>query len=470
MLKLYDIDDDKFHEECGVFGVFNVEDASGLTYYGLHALQHRGQEGCGIVTAHDNNLLHHKGLGLVQEVFDESILGDLKGKSAIGHVRYSTAGGNLLENTQPFVFYNTESSFALCHNGNIVNADKLKMELEESGSIFHSSSDSEIIAHLIKRKSSECIMDRLKNSLKKIQGAFAFLIITEDKIYAMRDKWGLRPLSIASLDSGYVISSETCAFDLVGAEFIRDIEPGEILVISKNGIETSKYDEADPYLCAMEYIYFSRPDTNIESINVHATRKQAGKILASSYGVEADVVVGVPDSSTSAAIGYAEESGIPYEMGLIKNKYVGRTFIQPSQALREKGVKLKLSAVKSLVEGKRVIMVDDSIVRGTTSKRIVEMLKKAGAKEVHVRIASPTIIAPCFYGVDTSTYDELIGAKISADELRDRIGADSLEFLSCDEIKYAIKSVGTNSCGLCLACFNKNYPTDIFDSLENANK
>lgn len=470
MLKYIEVDDDKFHEECGVFGVYGVEKASELSYYGLHALQHRGQEGCGIVTACEGNLLHHKGLGLVQEVFDEKILESLEGTNAIGHVRYSTAGGNRLENTQPFVFYNNLRSFALCHNGNIVNANVIKSELEESGSIFHSSSDSEIMAHLIRKEATSDIVTNIKNALTKLQGAFAFLIMTDDKIYAMRDKWGLRPLAIAKLDDGYIVSSETCAFDIVGAKYIRDVEPGEIIVISENGLDSHKYAEPDSYLCAMEFIYFSRPDTNIENINVHATRKQAGKLLAKNYGVEADVVVGVPDSSTSAAIGYAEESNIPYEMGLIKNKYVGRTFIQPSQELREKGVKLKLSAVNSLVDGKRVIMVDDSIVRGTTSKRIVEMLKNAGAKEVHVRIASPKIIAPCFYGVDTSTYAELIAAKISQEELRDKIGADSLEFLSCDEVKVAIKSVGSNSCGLCLACFNKNYPTELFDSIENANK
>ncbi len=470
MLNILGIDDDKFHEECGVFGVFNVEGASEISYYGLHALQHRGQEGCGIVTSHKKELLHHKGLGLVQEVFKENILEELEGRSSIGHVRYSTAGGNRLENTQPFVFYNSISSFALCHNGNIVNANELKEELEEQGSIFHSSSDSEIVAHLIRRSSSTSTVENIKNALVKLQGAFAFLFISEGKIYAMRDKWGIRPLSIASLDDGYVVSSETCAFDIVGAQFIRDVKPGEIIVISDEGIESYQYAEPDSYLCAMEYIYFSRPDTNIEGINVHATRKQAGKLLARGYGVEADVVVGVPDSSTSAAIGYAEESGIPYEMGLIKNKYVGRTFIQPSQALREKGVKLKLSAVKSLVDGKRVIMVDDSIVRGTTSKKIVEMLKLAGAKEVHVRIASPKIIAPCFYGVDTSTYDELIAARISQEELRDLIGATTLEFLSCSEIKDAVKSIGTTKCGLCLACFNKNYPTKLFDAIENANK
>ncbi|MFV0499724.1 MAG: amidophosphoribosyltransferase [Bacilli bacterium] len=465
MIKL-DYDDDKFHEECGVFGVYNVENASSLTYYGLHALQHRGQEGGGIVSYDNGNIHYHKGLGLVQEIFDNSKLDKLVGDSAIGHVRYSTAGGNNLDNTQPFVFTNTNNSFALCHNGNIVNAEKLKIKLEDLGSIFHSSSDSEIIAHLIRREKSRDLFTDLKKSLTKLKGAFAFLLITKDKVYAMRDKWGLRPLSLGKLKGGYILSSETCAFDVVGAEFIRDLVPGEIIEISESGIKSEMYANSDMHLCAMEFIYFSRPDTDIEEINVHATRKNAGKILAKKYGVEADIVVGVPDSSISAAIGYAEESNIPYEMGIIKNKYVGRTFIQPSQDLRELGVKLKLSAVKSLVANKRVVMVDDSIVRGTTSKKIVQMLKSAGAKEVHVRIASPKIIAPCFYGVDTSSYEELIATTVTQDQLREKIGATSLEFLECDEIKEAIRGDNLHKCGLCMACFNENYPTEIFTNIK----
>ncbi len=462
--------DNKLNEECGVFGVYNVSEASELAYYGLHALQHRGQEGCGIVTSDTNELHRFKGLGLVQDVFNEEILTDLVGTSAIGHVRYSTSGGNTIENVQPFIFHNNDS-FALCHNGNIVNAKELKMKLENEGTLFHSTSDTEIFAHLVRQNRSENRIDAIKTSLSKLYGAFAFLILTNDKLYAMRDKWGLRPLSIAKLNGGYIVSSETCAFDLIGAEYIRDLKAGEIVVISENGIESYMYDEfSDYHVCAMEYIYFSRPDTNIEKINVHATRKLAGKILAKNYPVDADLVVGVPDSSISAAIGYAEESGIPYEMALVKNKYVGRTFIQPSQELRERGVKLKLSAVSSLVKGKRVIMVDDSIVRGTTSRKIVELLKEAGASEVHVRIASPQIIAPCFYGVDTSTYEELISARFSLEQIKNEIKATSLQFLTTDEIKEAVKTSTEYQCGLCMACFNKNYPTKLFDNIESANK
>ncbi len=457
------------NEECGVFGVFNVKNASKLTYYGLHALQHRGQEGCGIVSFDTDQLYHHKGLGLVQEVFGEQNLEKLVGDSAIGHVRYSTAGSNSFENIQPFVFHSYNSSFAMCHNGNIVNTVELKKELLLCGSLFNSTSDSEIVAHLIRQQKGDTIQC-IKQALNKLQGAFAFVFIDENNLYAMRDRWGFRALSIASLDSGYIVSSETCAFDLVGANFVRDIKPGEIVVINGDGISSYFYSDNCSYnVCAMEYIYFSRPDTNIEQINVHATRKKAGQILALVDNVKADLVVGVPDSSISAAIGYAEASKIPYEMALIKNKYIGRTFIAPSQSLREKGVKLKLSAVASLVNNKRVIMVDDSIVRGTTCKRIVELLKNAGAIEVHVRIASPPIIAPCFYGVDTSTYEELISARLDKDALALEIGATSLDFLNVDQVINAVNST-SNSCGLCVACFNKNYPTKLFDKLENANK
>ncbi len=457
------------NEECGVFGIFNVKNASSLVYYGLHALQHRGQEGCGIVSFDQTKINHYKGLGLVQDIFTESTLQGLEGNSAIGHVRYSTAGSNSIENVQPLIFHSYDSSFAMCHNGNIVNTEQLKKELLNHGSLFNSTSDSEIIAHLIKQQNGKSI-DKIKTALNKIYGAFALIFIDQDNIYAMRDRWGFRPLSIAKLDDGYVISSETCAFDIVGAKFIRDIEPGEIVVINKEGITSDFYANDCSYnVCAMEYIYFSRPDTNIEMINVHATRKNAGRLLAKNFHVDADLVVGVPDSSISAAIGYAEESKIPYEMALIKNKYVGRTFIAPSQQLREKGVKLKLSAVSSLVKGKRVIMVDDSIVRGTTSRRIVELLKSAGATEVHVRIASPQIIAPCFYGVDTSTYEELISARMTLDEICTTINADSLQFLSVDDISSAINSTD-KQCGLCMACFNSKYPTKLFQKLEDANK
>jgi len=458
--------DRELHEECGVFGVYNVENAANLSYYGLHALQHRGQEGCGIVTSDSNHLIGLKNEGSVRSVFSENLLKKLLGQHAIGHVRYSTTGGGGILNVQPFLFRHGAGDFALCHNGNIVNSEQLKRNLENSGSIFQSSSDSEILAHLLKKNGRLNRIDAIKESLIYLEGAFAFLILTKDKLYAMRDKHGLRPLSIGKLDQGYVISSETCAFDAIGAEFYRDILPGEIVTFSEKGMESTFYSlDTEEKICAMEYIYFSRPDSDLLGLNVHRSRKECGRILAQEAPIEADIVIGVPDSSLSAASGYAEESHIPYEMGLIKNRYSGRTFIEPSQVLREKGVKMKLSPVRSIVSGKRVILIDDSIVRGTTSKQIVAMLKDMGAKEVHMRIASPQIIAPCFYGVDTSTYEELISAFNNTEQVRQIIGADSLAFLSIEGLKKAL-----NQRDLCLACFSNKYPTHLYGEITNANK
>lgn len=458
--------EDELNEECGVFGVFNVDNAQEITYYGLHSLQHRGQEGCGIVSVNDKQLSRIKGEGLVTEVFNNNNLTTINGNMAIGHVRYSTAGGGGIENVQPFLFRHHTGDFGLCHNGNIVNSDKIKHYLEKEGSIFQSTSDSEILAHLIKRDKQKNRLEAIKDSLRLLEGAFAFLMLTGNKLYAMRDKYGLRPLSLGKLDNGYVISSETCALEIVGAKFIRDVEPGEIITITSEGIKSCFYAEGtNNKMCAMEYIYFSRPDSDIEGKNVHATRKECGKMLAKNETYEADLVIGVPDSSLSAASGFAEALGIPFEMGLIKNKYVGRTFISPSQEMREKGVKMKLSPVRSIVKDKRVILVDDSIVRGTTSKRIVTMLKESGAKEIHIRIASPAITHPCFYGVDTSTYQELISSRLNADELCAEIKADSLRFLTVDELMTA---VGRKE--MCVACFNGKYPTHIYGALENANK
>lgn len=458
---------DKMNEECGVFGVINVSNAAEVMYYGLHALQHRGQEGCGIISTDHNEMYSYKGEGLVSEVFNETTLSSLKGSAAIGHVRYSTAGGGGIENVQPFLFKHRTGDFGLCHNGNLVNSDALKNELETQGSIFQSTSDSEVFAHLIKKNRRHNRLEAIKDALNMIEGAFAFLALSIDKLYIMRDKNSLRPLSLGKLNGGYVVSSETCAFEIVGATFIRDIKPGEVLIIDHNGEVSSDFYAKKTYqnMCAMEYIYFSRPDSDIEGINVHKTRKQAGQILARRNKVEADIVVGVPDSSTSAAMGYSEESGIPMEMGLIKNKYVGRTFIQPSQKMREKGVKMKLSPVRSLVEGKRVILIDDSIVRGTTSVKIVQLLREAGAKEVHMRIAAPPIIAPCFYGVDTSTYEELISARKSVEEVREYIDADSLAFLEPEEVLEA-----TERTKCCISCFTGKYPTYIYQDIKEANK
>ena len=460
----------ELHEECGVFGIYGVPDAANLVYYGLHALQHRGQEGCGIVACGDDQVLRRfRGEGLVHEVFDEQRVAGLPGSMAIGHVRYSTTGGGGLDNVQPFLFHHITGDFALAHNGNLVNSEQLRNYLEDRGSLFQSSSDSEILAHLIRKDTKEHHRPRIlaiKEALNMIEGAFAFLIMTKNRLYVCRDKHGLRPLSLGSLGDGYVVSSETCGLDAVGAKFIRDIEPGEILCIDHHGLRSSSYsDFRHHYMCAMEYIYFSRPDSNIERVNVHSFRKLTGRYLFEEAPVDADIVVGVPDSSLSAATGYAEASGLPCEMGLLKNKYVARTFIQPSQALREKGVRMKLSAIASVVEGKRIVLIDDSVVRGTTSRRIVKMLREAGATEVHLRIASPPITSPCFYGVDMSTYEELICAHKSLDQVREILGVDSLAFLSPE----ALYKAGKRS-ELCLACFSGDYPTYLYPRIEEANK
>lgn len=452
------------NEECGIFGVWGHSDAAQLTYYGLHALQHRGQEGTGIVVSDGATLKGVKGEGLVTEIFTADKMAELTGTSSIGHVRYATAGGGGYENVQPLLFHSQTGSLALAHNGNLVNANSLKHQLEAQGSIFQTSSDSEVLAHLIRRSGFPNLNDKVKNALSMLKGAYAYLILTETELMVALDPHGLRPLSLGCLGEAFVVASETCAFDVIGAEYIRDILPGELLIIDDNGLRSEMFSvSSTKAMCMMEYVYFSRPDSNIQGINVHTARKNMGKRLAFEAPIEADVVTGVPDSSISAAIGYAEASGIPYEMGLIKNKYVGRTFIQPSQSLREQGVKMKLSAVRGVVEGKRVVMVDDSIVRGTTSKRIVKMLKEAGATEVHVVISSPPIKNPCFYGIDTSSKEELIASDKSVEEIRELIGADSLTFLSLDGM---VASLGQTT-GHCLGCFTGDYPTEIYpDTLQ----
>ena len=457
--------DRELHEECGVFAVCGYENAAAMCYYGLHSLQHRGQEAAGIVVKNKEALSIQKGEGLVTEVFDQDKISKMKGDHAIGHVRYSTAGGGGIANVQPLLFRTLNGSLGIAHNGNIVNANVLKADLEKKGSIFSSSSDTEI---LIMREEGHMI-DRICNSLNKLDGAFAFLILIENALYVARDKYGLRPVSIGQLPNGaYVFSSETCAFEVVGAKFVRDLEPGEIVRVKDGQIKSKLYtNDVTDKICAMEYIYFSRPDSNLDGINVHTTRKLAGKQLFKEAPVEADLVIGVPDSSISAAIGYAEAANIPYEMGLIKNKYVGRTFIQPTQEMREQGVRMKLSAVSSIVKGKRVVMIDDSIVRGTTSKRIVRLLKEAGAIEVHVRIASPAIKYPCFYGVDMSTMDELISNRLNVNELCNYIEADSLAFITEEGIDKSIHfNKEKHKCSLCLACFNGEYVTNLYDSFE----
>ena len=453
------------NEECGLFGIWGHNEAPRLTYYGLHSLQHRGQEGAGMVVTDGHILTSHKAEGLVNDVFNQKIIEGMIGQSAIGHVRYATAGGGGVANVQPFLFNSqTAGSFALAHNGNLVNANQLKNQLENEGSIFHTTSDTEVLAHLIRRSSISGFKERVKQALSFVQGAYAFLVMTETEMLIAVDPHGLRPVSIGRIGSGYAVASETCAFDLIGAEYIRDVRPGELVTINDDGIHSEQFALSNGRaMCSMEYIYFSRPDSNIGGINVHTARKNLGKQLAIEAQIQADVVTGVPDSSISAAIGFAEVSGIPYEMGLIKNRYVGRTFIQPSQSLREQGVKMKLAPVRGVVEGKRVIMVDDSIVRGTTSRRIVTMLKEAGAKEVHVCISSPPIKNPCFYGIDTSSKEELIAGSNSVEEIREMIGADSLTFLSVEGTVEAIgRPFAGEYRGQCMACFTGKYPTEIY--------
>ncbi|MEH6940575.1 amidophosphoribosyltransferase [Bacillus sp. JJ722] len=456
------------NEECGVIGVWGHADAAQITYYGLHSLQHRGQEGAGMVLTDGEKLIGVKGEGLVTEVLSQEKMKDVHGIGSIGHVRYATAGGGGIENVQPLLFHFQNESMGLAHNGNLVNATQLKAQLEAQGSIFQTTSDTEVVAHLIRRSGLISLKDRVKNALSLVKGAYAFLVMGEKEMIVARDPYGLRPLSLAKLGNGYVVASETCAIDIVGATFIRDIEPGEMLIISDQGVKAERFTSSNNHaMCAMEYVYFSRPDSDIDGINVHSARKNMGKKLAMEALIDADVVTGVPDSSISAAIGYAEAAGIPYEMGLVKNRYVGRTFIQPSQSLREQGVKMKLSPVRKVVEGKRVIMVDDSIVRGTTSRRIVRLLKEAGAKEVHVVISSPPIKNPCFYGIDTSIREELIAANNSIEEIRELIEADSLTFLSEKGMVEAISSpLGDGIKGCCLACFNGDYPTEIYEEIE----
>ncbi|MGF1994789.1 amidophosphoribosyltransferase [Enterococcus casseliflavus] len=459
------------NEECGVFGVWGHPDAARVTYFGLHSLQHRGQEGAGIVTNDAGKLNGHRDLGLLAEVFsDERVLQRLIGDAAIGHVRYATAGNGSVDNIQPFLFKFFDQQIGLAHNGNLTNAKSLRKSLEKAGAIFHSNSDTEILMHLIRRSEEPLFMDRVKEALNQVKGGFAYLLLTENAMIAALDPNGFRPLSIGKMVNGaYVVASETCALEVIGAEFIRDVRPGEVVIIDDAGIQIEQYtQEVQPAICSMEFIYFARPDSNIAGVNVHRARKNMGRRLAQEAPIEADMVIGVPNSSLSAASGYAEASGIPYELGLVKNQYIARTFIQPTQELREQGVRMKLSAVRGVVEGKRVILVDDSIVRGTTSRRIVQLLKEAGAKEVHVRIGSPPLRYPCFYGIDIQTRKELIAAKYTEAEICEKIEADSLAFLSEDGL---IEAIGLDFdapySGLCMAYFNGDYPTPLYDYEEN---
>ena len=452
-------------EECGVFGIWGRESAAQLTFYGLHSIQHRGQHGAGMVVKNGDKLVQHRGMGLVSEVFTRDILENTQGNAAIGHVRNILEGCNLVTDTQPFLFQFESSSLALCHNGNIVNNHSLRRKLEARGSIFHSSSDSEVLAHLIKRQYNDKFVENVKAALCHLKGAFAFLILTPTEMIAALDPNGLRPLCIGRLGDAYVVASESCALDTVGASFLQDVNPGEIVVINDSGMTVESYTDKTSYaICSMEFIYFARPDSDIYGVNVHTARKTMGKKLAQEAPVEADVVTAVPDSGISAAIGYAEALQMPYELGIIKNRYVARTFIQPSQELRELGVKMKLSAVQGVVSGKRVVVVDDSIVRGTTTKHMVQLVRDAGAKEVHLRIPSPIFKYPGYYGVDPSEQDELIGHNRTVEEICQLLGADSLAFISVDGMVDSINLPFTDKYkGLCVAYFNGDYPTELGD-------
>ena len=445
----------------GVLAVYGVNNASTYLYYGLHNLQHRGQEGAGMATfAEDDICYRHRGLGLVNEVFNDEIVTKLKGSMGIGSVRYANVSKGGLDNVQPIFFHHKSGDFAVAGDGNLVNSRQITEYLEKRGTIFQTDTDGELMAHLIKKNANEDRIVNIIKALNMMEGGFTFVIMTKNRIYACRDKYGIKPLCLGKLGDGYVVSSESCAFEIMGASFIRDIAPGEIISIDYKGLRTSLYSHFNRHrMCAMEYIYFARPDSDIDGCNVHAYRKEAGRRLYRECPADADIVVGVPESSLSAAMGYAEESGIPYEMGLVKHKYVGRTFIQPVQEMRELGVKMKLSPVRSIVKGKRIVLVDDSIVRGTTSLKIVKLLREAGASEVHVRIASPMMRFTCHYGVDTSTPEELLCSHRTLEEACSAIGADSLGYLSPESTKGSCFGCADP----CQACFTGEYPTLLYD-------
>lgn len=452
---------DKFNEECALCGIISVPEASNYCYLSLYSLQHRGQEGAGIVTTNGQNMIAHRKMGLVADVFNEDNLASLIGDAAVGHTRYATYGSKDWANLQPFVANFADSSFAVAHNGNLINADEIRQQLEEKGAIFSSTSDTEVILHLIAHsKKSNPLMARVVDALRVIRGAYSVVVLSHHSLIAARDPQGIRPLSLGKLGGGYIVASETCAFDLVGAEFVRDIEPGEVLEISRDGSMQSDFShkKEEKAFCVFEYVYFSRPDSIVQGKNVYQVRKNLGSELAKESPVSADLVIPVPDSGVSSAIGYAQQIGLPLEIGLIRNHYVGRTFIEPKQSIRDFGVKVKLNANKDILKGKRVVVVDDSIVRGTTCKKLVAMLRAAGAKEVHFRISSPPTINSCYYGIDTPSKNELIAATHSVEETRQYIGADSLSYLS---IEGMYKAVGAPREDHCDACFSSVYKIGV---------
>lgn len=455
-------------DECGVFAIYGHPEAARVTHHGLFALQHRGQESAGIVASDGGVVLNvHKGMGLVSEVFDSpAILDKLTGHIAIGHTRYSTTGSSSITNAQPVVVQTRRGGMALAHNGNLVDADPIRARLEEDGAIFATTIDSEVIAHLIVRAKTDSLEEAVIQAIQQVHGGYALLILAKDRLLAVRDPHGIRPLQLGRLGEAWVIASESCAFDTVGAEFVREIAPGEMISIQNGGTLRSQTAVKSPGArpCIFEYIYFARPDTQLDGVNMHAARKAMGRLMAQEAPCEADIVIGVPDSSVSAATGYAEASGIPYEVGLVKNRYIARTFILPSQMRREQALKLKLNPLRKVIEGKRVILVDDSIVRGTTSKHLVALLREAGAREVHMRISSPPYRNACHYGIDTSAVSELVATNRTVDEIRDWIGADSLAYLSLEGMIKAVKEAA-GAAGFCHACFTGDYPVPIIDGI-----
>ncbi|MDF2628451.1 MAG: phosphoribosylpyrophosphate amidotransferase [Symbiobacteriaceae bacterium] len=457
-------------DECGVVGVYGLPEAARVAHHALIALQHRGQESAGIVSSDGKDLKVQKGMGLVNDVFaNPTALDRLEGHMAIGHVRYSTTGSSNIGNAQPIVVNSRKGGLALAHNGNLVDADPIRAQLEDEGAIFGTSVDTEVLAHLIVRAKKETIEESLMHAINQVHGGYALLVMTKDKLIGIRDPHGIRPLQLGRLGSAWILASESCAFDTVGAEFIREVAPGEMITISGNGTirsQTAVKAATKSRPCMFEFIYFARPDSQLEGVNMHAVRKEMGRQLAYEAPADADIVIGVPDSSISAATGYAEAAGIPYEVGLIKNRYIARTFILPSQMKRETALKLKLNPLRKVIEGKRVVLVDDSIVRGTTSKHLVSLLREAGAREVHMRISSPPYINSCHYGIDTSRAKDLIARGRDIKQIQDAIGADSLHYLSTEGMVKAVGLPVDAGRGFCLACFNADYPVPVLENVD----
>jgi amidophosphoribosyltransferase len=457
---------DKFHEECGVVAIYGHPEAANLTYLGLYALQHRGQESAGIATSDGRDIHSFKSMGHVADIFTPPVLAELPGEMGIGHTRYSTAGDTVVLNAQPFTVSCNKGRIAVAHNGNITNAAELRRELEREGSIFQASSDTEVVLHLVARSREKTLAGALREALLELDGAFSLVFLAQDRIIVARDPHGFRPLALGQMElsghrKGYVFASETCAFDLIGATYLNDVEPGEMVIVGPEGMTRERWAPArEPAYCVFEHVYFSRPDSIVFGKSVQDSRERLGRLLAIEQPAEGDVVVPVPDSGVPAAIGFSSESGIPFRQALIRNHYVGRTFIEPSQAIRDFGVKLKLNPVRSLLEGKRVILVDDSIVRGTTSRKIVRMVRSAGAREVHFRISCPPTRSPCFYGVDTPSESELIAANNTVEEIRRFVEADSLGYLSLGALREA---VGDDTARYCYACYTGNYPTELIN-------